>query len=58
MTLLSSLSPAYAEIFLLVMMCLILIVDQFIVNHTKTLTYLMVQFTLLVCALITVSTLW
>jgi NADH-quinone oxidoreductase subunit N len=56
MTLLSSLSPAYAEIFLLVMLCAILIVDQFIVNHTKTVTYLMVQLALLGCSLITVAT--
>ncbi len=56
MTFLSSLTPAYAEIFLLVMMSVILIVDLFIVSHTKTLTYLMVQLTLLGCSLITVST--
>ncbi len=56
MNLLSSLSPAYAEIFLLVMVCAILITDLFIVNHTKTITYLLVQLSLLGCSLITVST--
>jgi len=56
MNLISSLLPAYAEIFLLVMVCVILIADLFITNHTKTLTYLLVQLTLLSCSLITVST--
>ena len=56
MNLLSSLSPAYAEIFLLVMVSVILIVDLFIVNYTKTLTYLLVQISLLGCSLITVAT--
>ncbi|BCK87251.1 NADH-quinone oxidoreductase subunit N [Sideroxyarcus emersonii] len=56
MNLLSSLSPAYAEIFLLVMVSAILIVDLFIVNYTKTLTYLLVQISLLGCSLITVAT--
>ena len=56
MNLLSSLSPAYAEIFLLVMVCVILIADLFIVNYTKTLTYLLVQLSLLGCSLITVAT--
>jgi NADH-quinone oxidoreductase subunit N len=56
MNLLSSLSPAYAEIFLLVMVSTILIVDLFIVNYTKTLTYLLVQISLLGCSLITVAT--
>jgi NADH-quinone oxidoreductase subunit N len=56
MNLLSSLSPAYAEIFLLTMVSVILILDLFIVNYTKTLTYLMVQLTLLGCSLITVAT--
>jgi NADH-quinone oxidoreductase subunit N len=56
MNLLVSLSPIYAEIFLLVMVSVILIADLFIVNQTKTLTYLLVQFTLLGCMLITVAT--
>jgi len=56
MNLFASLFPAYAEIFLLVMVSVILIVDLFMVNYTKTLTYLLVQLTLLGCSLITVST--
>ena len=52
MNLLSSLSPAYAEIFLLVMVSVILIVDQFIVNNTKTVTYFLTLFTLAVCSFI------
>jgi NADH-quinone oxidoreductase subunit N len=56
MNLLASLSPIYAEIFLLVMVSVILIADLFIINYTKTLTYLLVQFTLLGCMLITVAT--
>ncbi|MDD5058618.1 MAG: NADH-quinone oxidoreductase subunit NuoN [Sideroxydans sp.] len=56
MNLLASLSPIYAEIFLLVMVSVILIADLFMVNRTKTLTYLMVQFSLLGCSLITVAT--
>lgn len=56
MNLLSSLSPAYAEIFLLTMLCVILVVDLFVANRTKTVTYLMVQLSLLGCSLITVAT--
>ena len=56
MNLLASLSPIYAEIFLLVMVSVILIVDLFIVNYTKTVTYLLVQLSLLACSLITVAT--
>ncbi|HLP97849.1 MAG TPA: NADH-quinone oxidoreductase subunit NuoN [Sideroxyarcus sp.] len=56
MNMLASLSPIYAEIFLLVMVSVILIADLFIVNQTKTLTYLLVQLTLLGCSLITVAT--
>ncbi len=56
MNFLSTLFPAYAEIFLLVMVCVILIADLFIVGYTKTLTYLLVQVTLLGCSLITVAT--
>jgi NADH-quinone oxidoreductase subunit N len=52
MNLLSSLSPAYAEIFLLTMVSLILIVDLFIVNNTKTATYFLTLFTLSVCSFI------
>ena len=53
---LSMLPHAYAEIFLLVMACTILIVDLFVVNQQKTLTYLLVQLTLMGLALITVIT--
>ena len=52
----STLTPAYAEIFLLVMACTILIVDLFVVNQQKTLTYLLVQLTLAGLALITIMT--
>jgi NADH-quinone oxidoreductase subunit N len=56
MSYLSTLSSAYAEIFLLVMASSILIVDLFVTDPNKTLTYLLVQLTLLSCALITVMT--
>ena len=56
MTYLSTLSPAYAEIFLLIMACTILIVDLFVTSPNKTLTHLLVQLTLLGCSLITVAT--
>ena len=56
MSYLSTLSPAYAEIFLLVMACTILIVDLFVVNQRKTLTYVLVQFTLFGLFLITTQT--
>jgi len=56
MSYLSTLFPAYAEIFLLVMACTILIVDLFVVDQQKTLTYLLVQLTLVGLALITVTT--
>lgn len=52
----STLTPVYAEIFLLVMACTILIVDLFVVNQQKTLTYLLVQLTLVGLALITIMT--
>jgi NADH-quinone oxidoreductase subunit N len=56
MNYLSTLMPAYAEIFLLVMICVILIADLFVANRNRTLTYILAQLTLLGCALITVST--
>lgn len=56
MNFLSSLYPAYAEIFLLVMVSVVLIVDLYVPSQTKSLTYLLVQFTLLGCSLITVAT--
>ena len=56
MSFLSTLSPAYAEIFLLVMACTILIADLFVTSPNKVLTYLLVQLTLFGCSLITVAT--
>ncbi len=56
MSFLSTLFPAYAEIFLLVMVSVILIADLFTSGRTKTVTYLLVQLTLLGCSLITVAT--
>ena len=56
MNYLSTLYPAYAEIFLLVMACFILIADLFVRNQQKTLIYLLVQFTLLGLFLITYAT--
>jgi len=56
MSYLSTLTPASAEIFLLVMACVILLVDLFVVNLQKTPTYLLVQFTLMGLALITLMT--
>jgi NADH-quinone oxidoreductase subunit N len=56
MNLLASLSPIYAEMFLLVMVCAILIVDLFIVNHTKTATYLLTQTSLFCTVLILLFT--
>jgi NADH-quinone oxidoreductase subunit N len=56
MSFLSTLFPAYAEIFLLVMVSVIMITDLFVSGSTKTVTYLLVQFTLLGCSLITVAT--
>ncbi len=56
MSFLSTLYPAYAEIFLLVMSCTILMVDLFVTDKSRTLTYLLAQFTLLCCAWITVGT--
>ena len=56
MSYLLTLSPAYAEIFLLVMASAILIADLFVVSKERTLTYVLVQLTLLGCALITAVT--
>jgi len=56
MSFLSTLFPAYAEIFLLVMVSVILIADSVHIGRTKTVTYLLVQLTLLGCSLITVAT--
>ncbi|HEU0186688.1 MAG TPA: NADH-quinone oxidoreductase subunit NuoN [Gallionellaceae bacterium] len=56
MSFLNTLNPAYPEIFLLVMACLILIVDLFVRHPERSPTYLLVQGTLLGCALLTVYT--
>ncbi|MGB8516779.1 MAG: NADH-quinone oxidoreductase subunit NuoN [Gallionella sp.] len=56
MNLMANLIPAGAEVFLLVMVCVILIVDQLLAESSKIVTYLLVQITLLGCALITVGT--
>jgi NADH-quinone oxidoreductase subunit N len=56
MSFLSTLYSAYAEIFLLAMVSVILIADLFTSGRTKTVTYLLVQLTLLGCSLITVAT--
>ena len=56
MSFLSTLTPVYAEIFLLVMVSVIMIADLFVANQNRTLTYVMVQLTLLGCSLITVAT--
>ncbi|MBM3344466.1 MAG: NADH-quinone oxidoreductase subunit NuoN [Betaproteobacteria bacterium] len=45
--------PAYAELFLLGMACLILIVDLFLRDENRGVTYLLTQFTLAGCAVIT-----
>ncbi|MBI5918137.1 MAG: NADH-quinone oxidoreductase subunit NuoN [Nitrosomonadales bacterium] len=56
MNLATDLIHAGAEIFLLVMVSIILIADLFVTGRSKMFTYLLVQLTLLGCALITVST--
>jgi NADH-quinone oxidoreductase subunit N len=52
----ATLMPAYAEIFLLCMVSLILVVDLFVTDSSRTPTYLLTQFALLGCAIITVTT--
>jgi NADH-quinone oxidoreductase subunit N len=56
MSYLSTLLPAYAEIFLLLMVSVVLIADLFVTDPARTATYLLTQLTLLGCALITVTT--
>lgn len=56
MSYIATLFPAYAEIFLLAMIGVILIADLFMPGQTRTVTYLLTQLTLLACSLITVST--
>lgn len=56
MDFISTLFPAYSEIFLLIMVSVILIADLIIPGQTRSVTYLLVQLTLLGCSLITVAT--
>jgi NADH-quinone oxidoreductase subunit N len=56
MSFISTLLPAYAEIFLLVMVSAILILDIFIGSQNRTITYILSLLTLAGCALITVAT--
>jgi NADH-quinone oxidoreductase subunit N len=57
MDLMTNLMPVSAEIFLLVMVCVILIADLLIKqSSSRVVTYMLVQLTLVVCSLITVGT--
>jgi NADH-quinone oxidoreductase subunit N len=56
MDLMTNFMPASAEIFLLIMTCAILIADAMIKQESRMFTYMLVQFTLMGCALITVGT--
>lgn len=56
MDLMSNLMPASAEIFLLIMACVILIADLLVKQSGRLVTYVLVVFTLMCCALITVGT--
>ena len=56
MDLMTNLMPAAAEIFLLFMACVILIADLLIRQSDRQVTYVLVQLTLLGCALITFGT--
>ena len=56
MDLMTNLMPASAEIFLLIMTCVILIADSLIKQSGRLATYMLVQLTLMGCALITVGT--
>lgn len=56
MDLMTNLMPAGAEIFLLIMACTILIADLLIKQSGRMVTYMLVQLTLLGCALIIVGT--
>lgn len=49
--------PAYAELFLLGMVCVILLADLFISDDNRIITYALTQLALLGCFLITLSTL-
>ncbi|MBM3373302.1 MAG: NADH:ubiquinone oxidoreductase subunit N, partial [Betaproteobacteria bacterium] len=48
--------PAYPELFLLAMACVVLIVDLFISDDNRVVTYGLTQFTLAGCALLTFFT--
>lgn len=56
MDLMTNLMPASAEIFLLIMTCVILIADSLIKQSGRLVTYMLVQLALMGCALITVGT--
>ena len=56
MDLMTNLMPASAEIFLLIMTCVILIADSLIKQSGRMVTYSLVMFTLIACAAITVGT--
>lgn len=56
MDLMTNFMPASTEIFLLVMVCAILIADLLIKQSGRLVTYMLAQFTLLGCSLITVGT--
>ncbi|MEO8343490.1 MAG: NADH-quinone oxidoreductase subunit NuoN [Gallionella sp.] len=56
MDLMINLMPASAEIFLLIATCVILIADLLIKQSGGVITYMLVQFALMGCALITVGT--
>ena len=56
MDMMTNLMPAGAEIFMLVMACVILIADLLIVQNGRVVTYMLVQLALLGCSLITVGT--
>ena len=56
MDLMTNFTPASPEIFLLIMACVILIADTLIKQRGGLVTYMLVQLTLMGCALITVGT--
>lgn len=56
MDLMTNFMPASTEMFLLVMVCAILIADLLIKQNGRLVTYMLAQFTLLGCSLITVGT--
>ena len=58
MQFITPLTPAYAEVFLLVMVCAILLVDLFVTDEARTATYALTLATVLGCFLITGFTDW